>query len=136
MKESSIKDFMDDIFEMSKNTVVVEGSIDISSIDYNSHKTYYTKDVPWFWVVMGNPYESLIEESLKNSNWEVETDGHYKFRAVLKYEPPEYDGYGRTTMNDYYEISYIDLVFEETFIQRKRNEILNQDDISDLFFNI
>jgi hypothetical protein len=139
MNLNSYKEFMDDIFEMSKDFVVVEGAIDIelneNNIGQTLFKTYNTKDIPWFWVVMGKPHEEMIEDCLKNSTWDVDGEGHYRFKAIFKYEPPEYGDYGRMIMGDYYDISHIDLEFEETFIQRKRNEILNQMEIDDDFFN-
>lgn len=120
---------MEDIFDMSKNMVVAEGGIDIEKYDNKigttSFITYNTKEVPWLWIVLGRGPEEMITECLMNSSWEVESEGHYRFKAIFKYEPAEYGDYGRMIMRDYYEICHIDLEFEETFIQRKRDEIIN-----------
>ena len=66
MNLNSYKEFMDDVFEMSKDFVVVEGAIDIELHENNigsiSFKTYKTREIPWIWVVMGKPHEEMIEE--------------------------------------------------------------------------
>lgn len=124
------EEMMEDILDMSEKYVVAKGSIDIEKYNNQigplSHITFNTREVPWVWIVMGKGPEEMITDCLMNSTWEVTLEGHYNFKAIFKYEPPEYGDYGRMIMSDYYDLCHIDLVFEETFIERKRNEALYQ----------
>ena len=132
------EDLMNNIFELSKDFVVVEGSIDIEIYEARKNDSFYrTREVGGIYSIMGSLDEEMFRKNLLDSDWIVDTEGHYTFRAILKYESAECGDYGRVILPGYYDILHCDLKFEETFIQRIRNESLDQllfdNTLSDLF---
>ena len=129
------KQMLEDILEMNKRYVVISGIGDVIFLHGSPIFTKFTKDN--YWVIMGNSNDDMIIESMTVDGAEhVDREGEYSFDAILKYVPGDYDEYGRCTMRDYLEIAYIDLKFNQTFLQRERElklgEVL-QKDMDDLF---
>jgi predicted SprT family Zn-dependent metalloprotease len=67
---------------------------------------------------------------------DVDKDGEYEFKAVLKWVPGEYDERGCSTMRDYLEVEHIEFNLIQTFQQRERqsklDEILSKE-LEDIF---
>jgi hypothetical protein len=89
-----------------------------------------------FWVVMGRGTEELIVEAMSEYVCDVDRDGEYEFKAILKWIPGDYDERGCPTMRDYLEVEHIEFNLIQTFQQRERqsklDEILNKD-LEDIF---
>jgi hypothetical protein len=78
----------------------------------------------------------MIIDALTEYYFEVNREGFYEIKALLKWIPGDYDEYGRCTLRDYLEIEHIELKFISTFESRNREGKLNQillDDFDKLF---
>ena len=134
------KQMLENILEMNKRYVVISGIGDVIFLHGTPIFTNFTKDN--YWVILGNHsnddmiIEAMIDGAPEQKAVDVDREGEYSFDAILKYVPGDYDEYGRCTMRDYLEIAYIDLKFNQTFLQRERElklgEVL-QKDMDDLF---
>jgi hypothetical protein len=137
------KQILEDILELDERITIIRGISDII-MDPLRHPLWYlpeerifkdfNKDS--FWIVMGRGTDELIVESMSEFVCDVDKDGEYEFKAVLKWVPGEYDERGCPTMRDYLEVEHIEFNLIQTFQQRERqsklDEILNKD-LEDLF---
>ena len=133
------KQILEDVLELDEQITIIRGISDIIMDPLKSHPLGYlpeerifkdfNKDS--FWIVMGRGTEELIVESMSESVCDVDRDGEYEFKAILKWVPGDYDEYGRCTMRDYLEVEHIEFNLIQTFQQRERqsklDEILSED---------
>lgn len=131
----SYKQILEDILELDKRVVVVVGHADITN---HAAYHYYFKDLTSenFWRVIGRGDDNLILESFNEWECDVDLEGEYEFKAVLRWESADYDEYGRCTMTSYLEIEHIEFNFIQTFKERERESKLNEifsDRLDDLF---
>jgi hypothetical protein len=136
------KQILEDVLEIEESITVIIGYADIigySDITNNTTYNYYFKDDltnESFWRVIGRGDDDLILESLQEFQCEVDMEGEYEFKSVLKWIPGDYDEYGRCTMRDYLEIEHIEFKFIQTFQERERESKLSKilsDEFEDLF---
>ena len=136
-----------EIMDIHDNWTAIVGCIDIVKLDnnftikrpYNSDKVNklandFTQDD--FWTIIGKGQPELIIEALNEYDFEVDREGFYEIKALLKWIPGDYDEYGRCTMRDYLDIEHIELNFISTFEARDRDSKLDKilsDDFDNLF---
>ena len=136
-----------EIMDIHDNWTAIVGCIDIVKLDnnftikrpYNSDKVNklandFTQDD--FWTIIGKGQPELIIEALNEYDFEVDREGFYEIKALLKWIPGDYDDYGRCTLRDYLDIEHIDLNFISTFEARDRDSKLDKilsDDFDNLF---
>ena len=136
-----------EIMDIHDNWTAIVGCIDIVKLDnnftikrpYNSDKVNklandFTQDD--FWTIIGKGQPELIIEALNEYDFEVDREGFYEIKALLKWIPGDYDEYGRCTMRDYLNIEHIELNFISTFEARDRDSKLDKilsDDFDNLF---
>lgn len=114
MIEGTWKDIMDCVFELDKEIVVIVGYADISD------KYFKNLNEDSYWRLLGSGDDTSIVNSLNEWLCEVDCDGEYEFKAILKWGA------------DYYlEVVHIEYNFIQTFIQREREYKL--DNLFDLF---
>jgi hypothetical protein len=137
------KQILEDILELDERITIIRGISDII-MDPLRHPLWYlpeerifkdfNKDS--FWIVMGRGTDELIVESMSEFVCDVDKDGEYEFKAVLKWVPGEYDERGCPTMRDYLEVEHIEFNLIQTFQQRERqsklDEILSKE-LEDIF---
>ena len=124
------KQILDDIIELDERITVIRGFGDVI-IDPSKARTLgYLPDEMIFkdfksdnyWVIMGRGTDELIVETMSDVVCEVDIEGEYEFKAVLKWIP----AYERL-----FRIEHIEFNFIQTFQQRERqsklDEILNSD---------
>ena len=138
------KKILEDILELDEQITIIRGISDIIMDPLRSHPLGYlpeerifkdfNKDS--FWVVMGRGAEELIVEAMSEYVCDVDRDGEYEFKAILKWVPGDYDERGCPTMRDYLEVEHIEFNLIQTFQQRERqsklDKILNKD-LEDIF---
>lgn len=138
------KQILEDILELDNEITIIRGISDIIMDPLKSHPLGYlpeerifkdfNKDS--FWIVMGRGTDELIVEAMSEAVCDVDRDGEYEFKAILKWIPGDYDERGCPTMRDYLELEHIEFNLIQTFQQRERqsklDEILN-DELKDLF---
>ena len=129
------KQILEDVLELDERIVVVVGHADITN---HAAYHYYFKDLTSesFWRVIGRGDDNPILESLNEWQCDVDTEGEYEFKAVLRWESADYDEYGRCTMSSYLEVEHIEFNFIQTFKERERESKLNEifnDKLEDLF---
>ena len=136
-----------EIMDIHDNWTAIVGCIDIVKLDnnftikrpYNSDKVNklandFTQDD--FWTIIGKGQPELIIEALNEYDFEVDREGFYEIKALLKWIPGDYDEYGRCTLRDYLDIEHIELNFISTFEARDRDSKLDKilsDDFDKLF---
>ena len=138
------KQILEDVLELDEQITIIRGISDIIMDPLKSHPLGYlpeerifkdfNKDS--FWIVMGRGTEELIVESMSESVCDVDRDGEYEFKAILKWVPGDYDEYGRCTMRDYLEVEHIEFNLIQTFQQRERQSKLDEilsEDLEDFF---
>lgn len=147
----SYKEIFDTLLELNESYTLIHGVMDIVNykdisyrikcdITYDKESLHplskeSTKDD--FWILSGKGDNNEIFKDLLEYDFEVQLEGEYEFKALLKYNRGEYDGQGIMYMPGYYEVVYMETRFIQTFEARDREEKLNQlfsDDINDLFF--
>jgi len=135
-----------EIMDIHDNWTAIVGCIDIVKLDnnftikrpYNSDKVNklandFTQDD--FWTIIGKGQPELIIEALNEYDFEVDREGFYEIKALLKWIPGDYDEYGRCTMRDYLDIEHIELNFISTFEARDRDSKLDKI-LSDDFYKL
>ena len=138
------KQILEDVLELDEQITIIRGISDIIMDPLKSHPWGYlpeerifkdfNKDS--FWIVMGRGTEELIVESMSESVCDVDRDGEYEFKAILKWVTGDYDEYGRCTMRDYLEVEHIEFNLIQTFQQRERQSKLDEilsEDLEDFF---
>ena len=138
------KQILEDVLELDEQITIIRGISDIIMDPLKSHPLGYlpeerifkdfNKDS--FWIVMGRGTEELIIEAMSECVCDVDRDGEYEFKAILKWVPGDYDEYGRCTMRDYLEVEHIEFNLIQTFQQRERQSKLDEilsEDLEDFF---
>ena len=138
------KQILEDILELDETVTIIRGFGDVI-IDPSKARTlgYLPNEMIFknfksnnYWVVMGRGTDELIIEAMSDVVCEVEREGEYEFKALLKWVPGDYDERGCPTMRDYLEIEHIEFDFVQTFQQRERQEKLDlvlSKELEDLF---
>jgi hypothetical protein len=128
------REIIEEIKEITKTLTIIEGVVDIHlSHSFHEINYYEIKEASnSFWVIIGNANEDEIKECLEDYSFDennVQGEGEYHFNAVLKYDSSEPDHYG------YWYIDYIEMTFQQTFLEREREEKLFRllDDDPDIF---
>jgi hypothetical protein len=82
---------------------------------------------------MGRGDNESILECIREWDCDVDKEGEYEFKAILKYQKGDYS----TGESGYWEVQHIEFNFIQTFLERERewklNEILSSD-FEKLFF--
>ena len=125
------REIIDNIKDLTKNLTIIEGVVDV----YCQEKYFEIKDASnSFWTIVGKASEEEIKECLEDNyypkNIGLELEGEYHFDAVLKYEHND-EEYSR----GYWYVEFIEFHFQQTFLQREREEKLFKllDDDLDIF---
>jgi len=127
------KQILEDVLKLDESITIIRGFSDIITIpDPNQKLGFFPQEKIFkdfnkdsFWVVMGRGSEDLIIESMSEFSCNVDKEGEYEFKAVLRWSPSEYDDYGRLTMRSYLEVEYIEFKFIQTFLERERESKLD-----------
>jgi hypothetical protein len=150
-------EFFQEILDIHDNWTAIVGFIDIVKIDnFFTIKNGYSLESRshwWrdsdkinqlaneltpddFWTIIGKGQSKMIIDALTGYYFEVDREGLYELKALLKRIPGDYDEYGRSIMEDYLDIEHIELNFISTFEARDRENKLNEilsDDFDKLF---
>jgi len=129
------KQILEDILELDETVTIIRGFGDVI-IGTSNEMIFKNFKSNNYWIVMGRGTDELIIEAMSDAVCEVEREGEYEFKAVLKWVPGDYDERGCPTMRDYLEVEYIEFDFVQTFQQRERQEKLNlvlSKELEDLF---
>ncbi len=126
------KDLMDYVFELDEEIAVIIGRSDISHKD--GYSSLYFKDlaVDSFWTVIGRgDNELILRDALEHWECDVDKEGEYEFKAILKYYKGDYS----VGESGYWEITHIEYKFIQTFLERERESKLEKifDDFDNLF---
>jgi hypothetical protein len=127
MENETWKDIMDYIFELEEGVSVIIGCSDISRYESPFPSPFFFKDLKSenFWILMGRVDNDSILETLVEYECEVDKEGEYEFKAILKYFKGDYS----TGESGYWEIQHIEFKLIQTFQEREReyklNELLN-----------
>lgn len=138
------KQILEDVLELDEQITIIRGISDIIMDPLKSHPLGYlpeerifkdfNKDS--FWIIMGRGTDELIVEAMSEYVCDVDRDGEYEFKAILKWVPGDYDERGCPTMRDYLEVEHIEFELIQTLQQRERqlklDEILSKD-LEDIF---
>jgi len=126
------KDLMDYVFELDEEVAVVIGCSDIDHKE--GYSSLYFKDltVDSFWKVIGRgDNELILRDALEHWECDVDKEGEYEFKAILKYYKGDYS----VGESGYWEIQHIEYKFIQTFLERERESKLNEIlDFDNLFF--
>jgi hypothetical protein len=118
------KDILEEILEYDKKFVVIWGCCDIIT-DEHGYKRIKDIQEDSFWRVIGRGDDKDIIESLKEEEIKVDSEGEYEIKAIMKWESPEYDCYGRVTYPGALIVEYLETKFIQTFTQRERDSKLD-----------
>ena len=117
------KDIMDYVFELEEEIAVIIGCSDISHKD--GYSSLYFKDltVDSFWTVIGRgDNELILRDALEHWECDVDKEGEYEFKAILKYYKGDYS----VGESGHWEIEHIEFNFIQTFLERQRESKLNE----------
>jgi hypothetical protein len=121
--EGTWKDIMDYVFELDKEIAVIIGCSDIAHKE--GYSSLYFKDltVDSFWKVIGRgDNESILQDALEHWECDVDKEGEYEFKAILKYYKGDYS----VGESGYWEITHIEYNFIQTFLERERESKLEK----------
>ena len=126
----SWSEVMNDIFELNESCVVIQGSGDIIlAMTSPNMGEYVFKEFTSnnFWTILGGKStdEMVIETMTESGFSDIDSEGEWEFKAILKYINSECDEYGRVYLPSYLEIKHIEWRFIQTFKQRDREEKFN-----------
>lgn len=130
LNPAGYKDIMDDMSELFSKYTIVEGYIDIFDPfkDPNDKSVFIAKDfdkkMDW-WVIGSFVEDKMIIETFNSYEFDVKSEGCYKFKAILTYES-DFDSDGRCITRGWMVIEHIDMDFQYTFEQRDREDKLNR----------
>mgnify|MGYP001353841120 CR=1 FL=1 len=136
------KQVLEDVIELNESLVIVRGYGDVHDLEVTSgthiHYVRGFKDLTLenIWILLGKASPEDVLELLNDYECEVDKAGEYSFDIVIKYYRGEYDEYGRATASGYYDIEYVDWKFIQTFVERDREQKLNEILDIDNIFNI
>jgi hypothetical protein len=127
------KQILEDILELDERITIIRGFGDVIIDPLKTRTLGYLPEEMIFkdfnkgsyWVVMGRGTDEMIVETMSEATCEVEREGEYEFKAILKWVPGDYDERGCPTMRDYLEVEHIEFDFIQTFQQRERQEKLD-----------
>ena len=117
------KDLMDYVFELDEEIGVIIGCSDIAHKE--GYSSLYFKDltVDSFWKVIGRgDNESILHDTLEHWECNVDKEGEYEFKAILKYYKGDYS----VGESGYWEITHIEYKFLQTFLERERESKLEK----------
>lgn len=138
------KQILEDILELDERITIIRGFADVVIDPLKARTLGYLPDEMIFkdfksdsyWVILGRGTDEMIIETMSEAVCEVEREGEYEFKAVLKWIPGEYDERGRCIMRDYLEVEYIEFHFIQTFLEREReskiSDLLDFDNLFDI----
>ncbi len=111
------KDIMDYVFELDEEIAVIIGCSDIAHKD--GYSSLYFKDltVDSFWTVIGRgDNELILRDALEHWGCDVDKEGEYEFKAILKYYKGDYS----VGESGHWEVQHIEFNFIQTFLERER----------------
>lgn len=128
------KEMIESVEEYTRNHTLIKGYcnvvIDENATKSSSYKNYKVKD-NFFWVVLGNSDDELINNIFNDSDFTendgIEREGCYEYNAAIYYQSSTWEEPGESY------IDYIDFTFIETFEAREREIKLNQLLDNDMF---
>lgn len=138
------KQILEDILELDERITIIRGFGDVIIDPLKARTLGYLPDELIFkdfksdsyWVILGRGTDEMIIETMSEVVCEVEREGEYEFKAVLKWIPGEYDERGRCIMRDYLELEHIEFHFIQTFLERERegkiSDLLDFDNLFDI----
>ena len=123
------KEMIESVEEYTRNHTLIKGYCNVV-IDENATKSYknykheYKVKDNFFWVVLGNSDDELINDIFNDSEFTendgIEREGCYEYNAAVYYQSSTWEEPGESY------IDYIDFTFIETFEAREREIKLNQ----------
>lgn len=128
------KQILEDVLELDERITVIRGFSDIIIDDLNApllnnNSKFSTKFKDFnknnYWILLGRGTDEMIVETMSEIGCDVDREGEYEFKAVLRWVSGDYDEYGRCTMRDCLEVEYIEFNFIQTFQQRERQQKLD-----------
>lgn len=109
------KDLLEEVRELNDTYCIIEGIVDIENKSIVINTLNY-------WLLIGKDFDNAIEDCLLDYTID-EDDGEYFFVAVLELQDYSYSyEYGYEA---YHEVKYIEFKFQQTFLQRQRQEKLD-----------
>lgn len=122
MKALGHQEMIESVEQYTKNHTLIKGYCDVV-IDETTFGYYKVKD-NFFWVVLGNSDDELINDvfidSSFNKNDGIEREGCYEYNVAIYYQSSTWEEPGESY------IDYIDFTFIESFEAREREYKLNQ----------
>lgn len=130
------RELIEDIKDISKSLVIIEGVADVFFDEKGDF--YQIRDAKnSYWTIIGHAPDEEIEICLASTfriddfggESGLDGEGEYHFDAVLRYDKDDY-------MYGYWYIDYIEFHFQQTFLERERENRLDDllsDGFDDLF---
>ena len=120
---------MESIIDLDKDVVVVIGYADIikqkshpNRIPLGKHPMVFDNlTTESFYRIIGRGDESDIVEALKECEWDVDSEGEYEFKCIMKWVSGDWE----VGEYPYLELKHIEFNFIQTFTQRERESKLN-----------
>ena len=130
MKPLGHKSMIEYVEQYTKNHTLIKGHCDVV-VDETTFGSvlpvilYYKVKDNFFWVVLGNSDDELINDVFIDSSFEsvtdgIEREGCYEYNAAIYYQSSTWEEPGESY------IDYIDFTFIESFEAREREYKLNQ----------
>jgi hypothetical protein len=129
MKPLGHKSMIEYVEQYTKNHTLIKGHCDVV-VDETTFGSvlpailYYKVKDNFFWVVLGNSDDELINNEFNNvqftENDGIEREGCYEYNAAIYYQSSTWEEPGESY------IDYIDFTFIESFEAREREYKLNQ----------
>jgi hypothetical protein len=133
--EDRYKEIHEDLREMSKQFVLVDGMIEVHKDEHENH--YYIKN-PEPYISLGMCDVDYIKEQISENEIDGEdwSEGLYEFSYLMMFVEGEYDEMGRPTAPEYHEVVSEEYTLLTTFEQMNRTKILDElldNDINEIF---
>ncbi len=122
MTVNNWKDLMDEIIEIDESISVIIGVSDISHKEGHSGLYFNNLTEDNFWKVIGRGDNELIIQDILEWECDVDKEGEYEFKAILKYYRGDYS----VGESGYWEIQHIEFQFIQTFLERERHSKLDR----------
>ena len=131
MKQLGHKSMIEYVEQYTKNHTLIKGYCDVvidenvtTSSAYRNYKQEYKVKDNFFWVVLGNSDDELINKEFNDGQFTendgIEREGCYEYNAAIYYQSSTWEEPGESY------IDYIDFTFIESFEAREREYKLNQ----------